>query len=361
VFICEAAVVLSNRERLSRLGQAGWSGGIHIVPRIGKIPSPGEITPEHVYIRRRDFLRNSLLFTVTSSGVGATLLWLMRGLRATDHGTGRIEETRNEPTPLAITRLTDFTGGEPQTPYESITNYNNFYEFGTDKSDPAENAGTLRPRPWTVAVEGEVAHPRVVDIDQLLKWFPLEERIYRMRCVEAWSMVIPWVGFPLGDLLRRVEPTSRARYVAFISLYDPQQMPGQRSNLLDWPYVEGLRIDEAMHPLTILAFGLYGRPLPNQDGAPLRLVVPWKYGFKGIKSIVKIRLTEHQPTTTWNLAAPDEYGFYANVNPAVDHPRWSQATERRIGEYHRRPTLSFNGYADQVAGLYSGMDLRRFF
>jgi sulfoxide reductase catalytic subunit YedY len=331
------------------------------VGRIGKNESSSEITDERVYLRRRDFLRNAVLFTATSSGLGAGLLSLMRGLRATDHRTRSSAEASEEPAPLAITRLSDYAGGEPQTPYNSVTSYNNFYEFGTDKSDPAQNATTLRPRPWTVTVEGEVARPRVVDIDQLLKWFPLEERIYRMRCVEGWSMVIPWVGFPLGDLLRRFQPTSRAKYVAFTTLHDSQQMPGQRSNLLDWPYVEGLRIDEAVHSLTILAVGLYGRPLPNQDGAPLRLVVPWKYGFKGIKSIVKIRLTEQQPPTTWNLAAPNEYGFYANVNPAVHHPRWSQATERRIGEYHRRKTLPFNGYADEVAGLYSGMDLRRFF
>jgi sulfoxide reductase catalytic subunit YedY len=247
------------------------------------------------------------------------------------------------------------------TPLADVTSYNNFYEFGTEKGDPAANAGTLRPRPWTVAIEGEVERPQVVDIDQLLKWFPLEERVYRMRCVEAWSMVIPWIGFPLRDLIARVAPTSKARFVAFTTLLDPDQMPGQRRAVLDWPYVEGLRLDEAMHPLAILAVGLYGKPLPNQNGAPLRLVTPWKYGFKGIKSIVKIRFTETQPPTSWNLAAPDEYGFYANVNPAVDHPRWSQATERRIGDLRRRPTLPFNGYADQVASLYSGMDLRRFF
>jgi sulfoxide reductase catalytic subunit YedY len=250
---------------------------------------------------------------------------------------------------------------EPMTPLADVTSYNNFYEFGTEKGDPAANAGTLRPRPWTVAIEGEVKRPQVVEIDQLLKWSPLEERIYRMRCVEAWSMVIPWIGFPLRDLVARVEPTPKARFVAFTTLLDPGQMPGQRRAVLDWPYVEGLRLDEAMHPLALLAVGLYGKPLPNQNGAPLRLVTPWKYGFKGIKSIVKIRFTETQPPTTWNLAAPDEYGFYANVNPAVDHPRWSQATERRIGELRRRPTLPFNGYAEQVASLYSGMDLRRFF
>ena len=331
------------------------------MPEIGKRILAADITPERLYVRRREFLRNSLLFMATSAGIGGTLLWLMRGLRATDHKTVATAGASPVSTALKITRRSDYSSGETKTPYESVTTYNNFYEFGTDKSDPAENAHTLRPRPWTVTIEGEVAHPRVLDIDQLVKLFPLEERIYRMRCVEAWSMVIPWVGFPLGDLLRRFQPTSRAKYVAFTSLLNREQMPGQRTDLLDWPYVEGLRLDEAMHPLTILAVGLYGRRLPNQDGAPLRLVVPWKYGFKGIKSIVKIALTEKQPTSTWNVASPGEYGFYANVNPAVDHPRWSQATERRIGEFHRRPTLPFNGYADQVGGLYTGMDLHRFF
>ena len=254
-----------------------------------------------------------------------------------------------------------YSTSEPQTSYLDATTYNNFYEFGTGKGDPARNAHTLRPRPWTLTIEGEVHRPQVVDIDRLLGWFPAEERIYRMRCVEAWSMVIPWLGFSLGDLLRRAEPTSRAKYVAFRSLLDTEQMPLQGEGVLGWPYTEGLRIDEAMHPLTILATGLYGRPLPDQNGAPLRLVVPWKYGFKGIKSVVSIRLTETQPATTWSDVAPAEYGFYANVNPAVDHPRWSQATERRIGDLSRRPTLPFNGYADQVSSLYAGMDLRRFF
>lgn len=330
------------------------------MPKHGSPAAVSEITPERVYLRRREFIRDSLLFAATSSAIGGTLLWLMRGLRAQDHKKLAGAATP-EPGALTIAQRADYASGEMKTPYESVTTYNNFYEFGTDKSDPAQNAQTLRPRPWTVTIEGEVARPRVVDLDDLVKWFPPEERIYRMRCVEAWSMVIPWLGFPLGALLKRIEPTSRAKYVAFTSLLDPTQMPGQRTDLLQWPYVEGLRIDEAMHPLTLLAVGLYGRRLPNQNGAPLRLVVPWKYGFKGIKSIVNIRLTEEQPPTTWNIAGPNEYGFYANVNPAVDHPRWSQATERRIGDYRRRPTLPFNGYADQVAGLYSGMDLRRFF
>jgi methionine sulfoxide reductase catalytic subunit len=331
------------------------------VPGIGNISSTSEITPERVYLQRREFIKNSMLFAATSTGVGSTLLWLMRGLRARDHEKAAPTATPVDSSALNVIRHFDYASGEKNTSYNGVTNYNNFYEFGTDKSDPAANAGTLRPHPWQVTIEGEVTHPQVFEIQQLIKSFPLEERVYRMRCDEAWSMVIPWVGFPLGDLLKRVEPTSRAKYVAFKSLFDPQQMPGQRTDLLHWPYVEGLHIDEAMHPLTLLAVGLYGKRLPNQDGAPLRLVVPWKYGFKGIKSIVNIRLTEEQPPTSWNIAAPDEYGFYANVNPVVDHPRWSQATERRIGEYHRRPTLPFNGYGDQVAALYAGMDLRRFF
>jgi sulfoxide reductase catalytic subunit YedY len=250
---------------------------------------------------------------------------------------------------------------EPMTDLDSVAGYNNFYEFGTSKTEPARNAHTLKPRPWTVTIDGEVHKPQTVDMDDLLRWFPLEERVYRMRCVEAWSMVIPWLGFPLGKLIDRVEPTSRAKYVAFTTLLDPAQMPGQQRDILDWPYVEGLRLDEAKHPLTLMAVGLYGRELPNQNGAPLRLVVPWKYGFKGIKSIVKISFTEQEPPTTWNQAAANEYGFYANVNPDVDHPRWSQATERRIGEFYRRKTLPFNGYAEQVAGLYTGMDLRKLF
>ena len=326
--------------------------------KLGKTPPTSEITPEPLYLRRREFIRNALLFTVTSTGVGGSLLWLMGGKRASEPKTSPASVSAP---PLTSAGRSSYSTDEPLTPYRDVTTYNNFYEFGTDKSDPAENAHTLKPRPWTVSIEGEVRKPQVIDIDQLLTWFPLEERVYRMRCVEAWSMVIPWLGFPLGDLIKRVEPTSRAKYVAFTSLFDPEQMPGQHRGILDWPYVEGLRIDEAVHPLTILAVGLYGKVLPNQNGAPLRLVVPWKYGFKGIKSIVKIRLSAEQPPTTWNLAAPYEYGFYANVNPAVDHPRWSQATERRIGAFRRRPTLPFNGYAEQVAGLYAGMDLRTFF
>jgi sulfoxide reductase catalytic subunit YedY len=245
------------------------------------------------------------------------------------------------------------------TPYDDITSYNNFYEFGADKEDPSRNAHTLRPRPWTVVVEGEVHKPRTFAIEDILRRYPAEERVYRLRCVEGWSMVIPWMGFELNRLLRDVEPTSQAKFVAFTTLHDPEQMPGQRSGILPWPYVEGLRLDEALHPLTIMVTGLYGKPLPNQNGAPLRLAVPWKYGFKSIKSIVRIQLTRQQPPTTWNIAAPSEYGFYSNVNPEVDHPRWSQKRERRIGELLRRPTVIFNGYGEQVAQLYGGMDLRR--
>jgi len=302
-----------------------------------------DVTPERLYLRRREFLALG-----AAGAVGA----LLPGARTLAGPEGES---------LAVASRSDRADGEKPTPWESITTYNNFYEFGTDKDDPSRNAGSLRTRPWTVSIEGEVKKPQAVDVDTLLKWFPLEERIYRMRCVEAWSMVVPWVGFPLGELVRRVEPTSRAKYVAFQTLLDPKQMPGQRRAVLEWPYVEGLRMDEAVHPLTMLVVGLYGRILPNQDGAPIRLVVPWKYGFKGVKSIVRIRFVEQEPPTTWSRMAPNEYGFYANVNPAVDHPRWSQAKERRIGEFFRRPTLPFNGYGAMVAQLYAGLDPRKLY
>jgi len=262
---------------------------------------------------------------------------------------------------LTAAQQAAYTLPDEWTPRDSVTQYNNFYEFGTDKESPARNAGSLKTRPWTVAVEGEVRRPRRFDLDELLKLAPLEERVYRLRCVEAWSMVIPWVGYPLAELIKRVEPTGNAKFVEFLTLHDPAQMPGQQSGVLDWPYREGLRLDEAAHPLTLLTFGLYGELLPNQNGAPVRIVVPWKYGFKSAKSLVTIRFVETAPVTTWMDAGPREYGFYANVNPAVDHPRWSQAKERRIGEFFKRPTLPFNGYADQVAGLYAGMDLERNF
>ncbi len=317
--------------------------------------SEDEVTPESLYLRRREFIKNGALAAATAVGVGSALSWLVGQAPPPDPPAG-----------VAITGYVPASAsplppGDATTPYEAVTTYNNYYEFGLDKNEPARYAQGLRTRPWTIRVEGEVARAQTIDIDTVLGWFPPQERVYRMRCVEAWSMVIPWLGFPLADLITRLEPTSKAKYVELTTLADPQQMPGQRAKTLDWPYVEALRMDEAMHPLTILAVGLYGRVLPNQNGAPLRLVVPWKYGFKGVKSIVKIRFTETQPQTTWALAAPTEYGFYANVNPAVDHPRWSQATERRIGDLTRRRTLPFNGYADQVASLYTGMDLRRSF
>ena len=262
--------------------------------------------------------------------------------------------------PLAATRRV-VTTDEKQTPKDDVTSYNNFYEFGTDKEDPSRTAGRLKTRPWTIAIDGLCNKPGRFDIDALIRQFPLEERIYRMRCVEAWSMVIPWLGFPLASLIKAVEPTSAAKFVAFETLFRPEEMPGQRGRVLEWPYREGLRIDEATHPLALLAVGLYGETLPNQNGAPIRLVTPWKYGFKGIKSIVRIRLVDRQPRTTWQTMAPSEYGFYANVNPQVDHPRWSQASERRIGEFLRRKTLPYNGYGPQVASLYRGMDLARNF
>ncbi|MDD5577888.1 MAG: protein-methionine-sulfoxide reductase catalytic subunit MsrP [Methylobacter sp.] len=258
---------------------------------------------------------------------------------------------------LADVKTSSYTLPDKLTPLEDVTQYNNFYEFGTDKEDPAKNAGSLKTRPWTITAEGEVNKPKVFDIDELLKLAPLEERIYRLRCVEAWSMVVPWVGFSLAELIKRVEPTGNAKFVEFISLHDPEQMPGQKSSVLAWPYREGLRMDEAMHPLTLLTVGLYGEVLPNQNGAPVRIVIPWKYGFKSAKSIVRIRFVEKQPVSSWTQSAPSEYGFYSNVNPEVDHPRWSQAKERRLGEFLKRKTLPFNGYADQVAHLYSGMDL----
>ena len=302
---------------------------------------PSEITPPEIYRERRRFMQ----------GIGALAAGTALGTMDEAHAGIKLDGVRAN-----VYKL-----DEPRTPYKDITTYNNFYEFGTGKGDPAENAGSLRTRPWTLAIEGEVRKPKTWDIDALLKLAPLEERVYRMRCVEGWSMVIPWVGFSLAELLRRAEPTGKARYVEFVSLNDPKQMPGQRSRVLDWPYVEGLRLDEAMHPLTLMAMGLYGQVLPNQNGAPIRLVVPWKYGFKSAKSIVKIRLVEKQPVSSWTRANPEEYGFYSNVNPQVDHPRWSQAKERRIGEFFKRDTLMFNGYASQVAGLYRGMDLKKFY
>jgi sulfoxide reductase catalytic subunit YedY len=315
---------------------------------LGPIIPDREATPEGIYARRRDFLRGGAALAVG----GVSLLGPTRSARAF---------SEEQLTPLPNVKPNTQKLEEARTPFKDVASYNNFYEFGTGKSDPASNAGTLKTRPWTVACEGEIKKPETIDIDKLIKLFPLEERLYRFRCVEAWSMVIPWVGFPLASLLKRLEPTSKAKFVAFTTLKDEQQMPGQRRDVLDWPYVEGLRLDEAMHPLTMLAVGVYGRVLPNQNGAPVRLVVPWKYGFKSIKSIVKLRLVEEQPKTSWNESGPNEYGFYSNVNPEVDHPRWSQARERRIGEFLKRKTYAFNGYGGEVASLYQGMDLRKFF
>jgi sulfoxide reductase catalytic subunit YedY len=306
--------------------------------------APSEITPPQVYRERRRFLQTAAVTTVSMIAPGLLV-------SASAWAGTKLENVKPGP----------FRTDEQPTSYKSAISYNNFYEFGPDKSDPAINARTLRTKPWAVTVGGHCEKPGRYELEDFLAPYALEERIYRLRCVEAWSMVIPWVGIPLGEVLKRFQPTSNAKYVEFITLLDPEQMPGQRSALLDWPYQEGLRIDEAMHPLTILAVGMYGEVLPNQNGAPLRLVVPWKYGFKSIKSIVSINFTEHQPATAWNKQAPREYGFYANVNPAVDHPRWSQKKERRIGEIFRRDTLPFNGYADQVAGLYAGMDLNQFY
>jgi sulfoxide reductase catalytic subunit YedY len=321
--------------------------------KLPKEPPASEITPEAAYLGRRELIKHAGAFLLTAGGLGAGLTLLSGGKpRATPVATAEPIGSAG-----AVSGPRTFTIDEPLTPWESVTTYNNFYELGLGKADPSENAGTLKPRPWSIDVQGECDRRGRYDIETVLGWFSLEERVYRMRCVEGWSMVIPWLGFPLGKLIERLEPTSRAKYVVFVTLYDTNQLPGQERTVLDWPYVEALRMDEAMHPLTLMAVGLYGRALPGQNGAPLRLVVPWKYGFKGGKSIVAIRFVDRKPRTTWNEAAPREYGFYANVNPTVAHPRWSQATERRIGEVGRRPTLPFNGYADAVASMYSGMDL----
>jgi sulfoxide reductase catalytic subunit YedY len=321
-----------------------------------KIPHlPGsEITDETVFMNRREVLR---LAATTAVGTAVA------GCLAAD-------EAEAEPDPLdSDLRVLPnvkpaparYRVEEASNRYEDATTYNNFYEFGTGKRDPARNAHSLRTEPWSVLVDGEVGKPGRVDLEDIVKPSQLEERIYRFRCVEAWSMVVPWVGIPLGDVLKRFEPTSKARYVSFETLVDREQMPGQKRSVIDWPYREGLRMDEAMHPLSILAVGMYGRVLPNQNGAPIRLVVPWKYGFKSIKSIVRIHFSENQPNTSWNDLAANEYGFYANVNPEVDHPRWSQARERKLGDFRKRPTLPFNGYGEQVASLYANMDLKQNF
>ena len=314
-----------------------------------------EITDKQVYLSRREFIGASTRsLGVLAAGLAAPGLLLGSHEAEAASAAAKFSGLRNNP----------LSSSDTLTPYKDVTSYNNFYEFGTDKSSPAELAqllGPLNPRPWTIKIEGEIKKPKTYDIDALIKLAPLEERIYRLRCVEGWSMVIPWVGLPLSELIKQVQPNGNAKYVEFTTLHDPKQFPGQRSNVLDWPYVESLRLDEAMHPLSILAVGLYGEVLPTQNGAPVRLVVPWKYGFKSAKSIVKIRFTSTPTASSWMKASPREYGYYANVNPEVDHPRWSQARERRIGEFSKRETLMFNGYAEQVAQLYSGMDLKKFF
>ena len=325
-------------------------------------PASSEITAPELYARRRDFIKSGALFVGTSAALGAGLTSLSSMGSADPPATPPpLPTAAPGAAPWHIDKRGRFGTSETQTSYRDITTYNNYYELGFSKSEPAESAFRLKAQPWAVRVTGEVEQERTLDIDTLIRWFGLEERVYRMRCVEAWSMVIPWLGVPLVDLVKKLGPTSRAKYVRFTTLLDPEQLPNQESRVLSWPYVEGLRIDEATNPLAFLALGLYGAPLPGQNGAPLRLVVPWKYGFKGAKSLVEIRFQEREPETTWSRAAPSEYGFYANVNPDVDHPRWSQASERRIGELSRRKTLPFNGYAEQVADLYRGMDLARYF
>ena len=317
---------------------------------IGKpavIPS-SEITPKATCLNRRNFLAGAAI-----AGAAAVTGVAFRDLSEpalTAYANAKIDGLQKSP----------FSTTEKETPYKDVTNYNNFYEFSTDKYEPAGLAKNFKTRPWTVTIDGEVKKKQVLDVDAIIKMAAPEERIYRHRCVEGWSIVVPWVGFSLSELVKRADPLPKAKFVEFTTLYDPKQMPGQRTSVLQWPYVEGLRMDEAMHPLALLCFGMYGEELPNQDGAPLRVVIPWKYGFKSAKSIIRIRFTNNQPLNSWQQSAPSEYGFYSNVNPNVDHPRWSQAKERRLGEFFKRPTLMFNGY-DQVASLYAGMDLKKNF
>ncbi len=322
-------------------------------------PTPSEITPREVYQARREWLLRAAALGLSPLAMPAAFA------QAGTPRPGKLAAL-----PATRSAVPGAMVMDKPTAYGDVTSYNNYYEFGTDKASPAHYAGTLKTRPWTVAVEGEVKRPKVYDLDELLKLAPMEERIYRLRCVEGWSMVVPWVGYSLAELVKRVEPTGNAKFVQFTTLADKGQMPGLRSSVLDWPYTEGLRLDEAMHPLALMAFGLYGEVLPNQNGAPVRVVLPWKYGFKSAKSIVRIRFVEKQPVSSWERAAPEEYGFYSNVNPNVDHPRWSQASERRIGESEgalaslfakRRPTQMFNGYEAQVGQLYAGMDLKKYF
>jgi len=305
-----------------------------------------EVTPKSLYLNRRKFLAG------TAVAAGTALVGLPEIL------SPAITVSANEK--INGLKKSSFSTTETITPYKDVTNYNNYYEFSTDKYEPADLAKNFKTRPWNVTIDGLVKKKQVLDVDTIIKMAAPEERIYRHRCVEGWSIVVPWIGFSLSELIKRADPQPKAKFVEFTTIYDPKQMPGQRDHVLDWPYIEGLRMDEAMHPLTLLCFGMYGETLPNQDGAPIRMVVPWKYGFKSAKAIVKITFTSDQPVNTWNKYAPNEYGFYSNVNPHVDHPRWSQAKERRLGEFFKRPTLMFNGY-DQVASLYSGMDLKKYF
>jgi methionine sulfoxide reductase catalytic subunit len=308
-----------------------------------------EITPKSLYLNRRQFLTGAAI-TAAAAATGLRLREVGEPI-VTAHAGNKIDGIRKSA----------FSTTETITPYKDVTNYNNYYEFSTDKYGPAELAKNFHTRPWKVKIEGLVQKKQELDVDSIIKMASPEERIYRHRCVEGWSIVVPWVGFSLNELIKRAQPLSKAKFVEFTTIYAPSQMPGQQGHVLQWPYVEGLRMDEAMHPLALLCFGMYGEELPNQDGAPLRIVVPWKYGFKSAKAIVRVRLVEKQPVNTWNLSAPNEYGFYSNVNPDVDHPRWSQKMERRLGEFRKRPTLMFNGYGDQVASLYSGMDLKKNF
>ena len=318
-----------------------------LIKKAADIPS-SEITPKSLYLNRRKFLAGAALAgAAAAAGVG---LHEMASPSSVAQANTKIDGLQKSP----------FSTSETITPYKDVTNYNNYYEFSTDKYEPAGLAKNFKTRPWTVTIDGAVKKKQVLDVDTIIKMAAPEERIYRHRCVEGWSIVVPWVGFSLSELIKRADPLPKAKFVEFTTLFDLQQMPGQRGRVLQWPYVEGLRMDEAMHPLALLCFGMYGEVLPNQDGAPLRMVIPWKYGFKSIKAIVRVRFTDSQPVNTWNISAPSEYGFYSNVNPNVDHPRWSQATERRLGEFRKRPTLMFNGY-DQVASLYSGMDLKKNF
>jgi len=319
-----------------------------LIKKATDIPS-SEITPKNLYLNRRKFLAGA-----ATAGVAAATGLALREMVSpsiTALAGNKIDGIQKSP----------FSTTETITPYNDVTNYNNYYEFSTDKDGPAKLAKKFRTRPWKVKIDGQVQKKQELDVDTIIKMATAEERIYRHRCVEGWSIVVPWVGFSLNELIKRANPTSKAKFVEFTTIYDPGQMPGQTGSVLNWPYVEGLRMDEAMHPLALLCFGMYGEDLPNQDGAPIRIVVPWKYGFKSAKAIVRVRFTEKQPLNTWNISAPQEYGFYSNVNPNVDHPRWSQAKERRLGEFYKRPTLMFNGYGDQVANLYTGMDLRKNF